>query len=41
MKGDKEWCFKNFINVRAMKTVLDTRKQVGLGGLGLYPLHHP
>ena len=29
VKGAKQWCFDNFINVRSMKTVLATRDQVG------------
>ena len=28
VKGDKQWCYENFINIRAMKTVLETRKQI-------------
>lgn len=29
VKGAKQWCYDNFINVRSMKTVLATRDQVG------------
>ena len=28
-KNKKQWCFDNFINGRAMDTVVNTRKQVG------------
>lgn len=28
MKSDRSWCYENFINVRSMKTVLETRKQI-------------
>ena len=28
MKGDRQWCFENFVNFRTMETVVDTRNQL-------------